>query len=95
MYRRKTPLGNYAYMVANYSEGKRRFDSYATEAAAMEAATKLAKQLSEREVLAAAMTNEQASEYAASIQKCYRHFGRWQSKPSVDCFGNGGCLGRQ
>ena len=61
MYRRRTPLGNYAYMVANYADGNRRFDSYSTEAAALEAANKLAKQLSEREVLAAAMTNEQAS----------------------------------
>ena len=55
-------------MVANYSEGKRRFDSYADEALAMEAAKKLARQMCEREVLAAAMTNEQASEYAASVQ---------------------------
>ena len=69
MYRRRTPLGNYAYMVANYADGNRRFDSYSTEAAALEAANKLAKQLSEREVLAAAMTNEQASEYAAAVQK--------------------------
>ena len=69
VYRRKTPLGNFAFMVVNYSTGKRRFDSYASEAAALEAANKLARQMSEREVLAAAMTNEQASEYAAAVQK--------------------------
>jgi integrase len=56
-------------MVANYADGKRRFDSYADEALAIESAGKLARQLSEREVLAAAMTNEQASEYAAAVQK--------------------------
>jgi integrase len=56
-------------MVANYADGKRRFDSYADEAEAIEAAGTLARQLSERQVLAAAMTNEEASEYAASVQK--------------------------
>lgn len=69
VYRRQTPLGNFAYMVANYAGGKRRFDSYASEGEAIEAAGKLARQMSEREVLAAALTNEQASEYAAVIQK--------------------------
>ena len=47
-------------MVANYAHGKRRFDCYATEADALDAANRLARQLSEREVVAAAMTNEQA-----------------------------------
>ena len=68
VYRRKTPLGNFAFMVANYSGEKRRFDSYGSEALALEAATKLARQMSEREVLAAAMTNEQAQEYASGVQ---------------------------
>ena len=69
VYKRKAPNGSVCYMVSNYADGKRRFDSYADEALALEAAGKLARQLSEREVLAAAMTNAQASEYAASIQK--------------------------
>lgn len=55
-------------MVANYSEGKRRFDSYPTEDEAIFEANKLAKKLSERQVVAAAMTNEQAAEYAAAVQ---------------------------
>lgn len=55
-------------MVANYADGKRRFDCYGKEAEAIEAANKLARQLSEREVLAAAMTNEEAGEYAAAVQ---------------------------
>src|ERR1035441_5778419 len=72
VYRRQTPTGNFAYMVANYADGKRRFDSYADESLALEAANKLARQLSECEVLAAAMTNEQASEYATAVQKIGR-----------------------
>jgi integrase len=68
VYRRHTPSGNPAFMVANYANGKRRFDSYATEADALDAASRLARQLSERDVLAAAMTNEQAAEYAAAVQ---------------------------
>ena len=68
VYRRRTPSGNSAFMVANYANGKRRFDSYADETLALEAADKLARQLSERDVLAAAMTNEQAAEYAAAVQ---------------------------
>ena len=55
-------------MVANYANGKRRFDSYPTEPDALEAANRLARQLSEREVLAAELTNEQASEYTAATQ---------------------------
>ena len=55
-------------MVANYANGKRRFDSYADETLALEAADKPARQLSEREVLAASMTNKEASEYAAAVQ---------------------------
>jgi integrase len=69
VYRRVAPNGSPCFMVVNYSTGKRRFDSYPTEAEAIEAAAKLARQMSERQVLAAAMTNEQASEYAAAIQK--------------------------
>lgn len=55
-------------MVANYADGKRRFDCYATEADALDAANTLARQLSQREVVAAAMTNEQAADYAAAVQ---------------------------
>ena len=69
VYKRIAPNGSPCFMVANYSTGKRRFDSYGSEAEAVESATKLARQMSERQVLAAAMTNEQASEYAASVQK--------------------------
>jgi hypothetical protein len=68
VYRRQTPSGNFAFMVANYSGEKRRFDSYATEADAMDAATKLARQLSQRDVLGASMTKEQSIEYASAIQ---------------------------
>ena len=69
VYRRIAPNGSRCFMIADYSTGKRRFLSFADEALAVEKAGKLAKQLSEREVLAAAMTNAQASEYAAAVQK--------------------------
>ena len=68
VYRRKTPLGNFSFMVANYADGKRRFDSYANEAEAIEAAGKLARQLSARDVIGASMTREQSVEYAAAVQ---------------------------
>lgn len=68
IYRRKTPSGGTGFLVANYSGGKRRLDSYPTEAEAMSAAERLARQLSQRDVLAASLTNEQAAEYASAVQ---------------------------
>ncbi len=69
VYRRHTPSGNYAYMVANYADGqRRRFDSYANEAAALAAADTLAKRLDARDYVAAAMTRDQAIEYATADQ---------------------------
>jgi hypothetical protein len=65
VYKRKTPLGNVAFMVANDSGEKRRFDSYSTENGALEAANKLASQLSQRDVISASMTREQSIEYAS------------------------------
>jgi integrase len=56
-------------MVVNYSDqNKRRFDCYSGEQEAIEAATKLARQMSERDVLSASMTREQSLEYAAAVQ---------------------------
>lgn len=55
-------------MVANYAEGKRRFDSYALEAEALEEAAKLARRMSERDVLSASMTRDQSLDYAAAAQ---------------------------
>jgi integrase len=68
VYRRKTPQGNFAYMVANYATGKRRFDSYATEGEATEAALRLARQLSIQDTKAAAMTEAQAVEYVRASE---------------------------
>jgi len=68
IYRRRTPAGRDNFMVSNYSSGKRRFDSYPTEADAQEAALKLAKQLAKRQVVAASMTNTQAADYAAAME---------------------------
>jgi hypothetical protein len=65
VYRRKTPAGNFAFMVSNYADGeRRRFDSYANEADAIAAATKLAQRLDSRDYVAASMTREQAIEFA-------------------------------
>ena len=68
IYRRATSAGSTGYMVANYAGDKRRFDSYTTEAEALVAAGRLVRQLSERQVVAASLTNEQAAEYAAAVQ---------------------------
>ena len=65
VYRRTTPAGNFSYMVSNYADGeRRRFDSYANEADAISAATKLAQRLDSRDYVAASMTREQAIEFA-------------------------------
>ncbi len=68
IYRRQAPNGALCFMVANYAAGKRRFDSYADEADAVDAANRLARQLSSQDVLAASLTNEQAADYAAAVQ---------------------------
>ena len=73
IYRRKTPTGGTAFMVSNYSGGQRRLDSYAKEADALDAAQRLARQLSERQVVAASLTNEAASNYAAAVQALASH----------------------
>ncbi|MGC9943802.1 MAG: hypothetical protein ABSE48_18395, partial [Verrucomicrobiota bacterium] len=75
IYKRKMPNGEPGFLVANYADHhangkrKRQLDSYATETDAVDAATTLARKLSKMDVLAAQMTNSQASEYAASVQK--------------------------
>ena len=68
VYRRTTPVGKPGFMVVNYANGKRRFDSYADEAEALEAAGRLARQLSERDVIGASMTRDEALEYASARQ---------------------------
>lgn len=69
IYRRSTPRGNHAFMVANYSNPKkRRFDSYPTEEEAIEQATTLAKRMSERDSVAASMTHQDAMDYASAVQ---------------------------
>jgi integrase len=73
VYRRITPSGNLGYQVANYASGKRRLDSYPTEVKAVEAANRLARQLSERQVVAASLTNAEAADYAAAVQSLKPH----------------------
>ena len=73
IYRRKMPSGNWGYRIPNYSSGKRCFDCYANEAEAIEAATHLARKLSERQHVAANMTNSEAAGYAAAVQSLEPH----------------------
>ena len=56
------------YRISNYSSGKCRFDCHTDEAQAIEAATRLARKLSERQHVAANMTNSEAAGYAAAVQ---------------------------
>jgi integrase len=67
VYRRKMPNGNWGFMVANYSSGKRRWDSYPNEAKAIEAAKLLARRMSKQQVVAASMTNADAAAYTAAV----------------------------
>ena len=67
------PSGNWAYRIPNYSSGKRRFDCHPDEAGAIEAATRLARKLSERQHVAANMTNSEAAGYAAAVQSLEPH----------------------
>jgi hypothetical protein len=55
-------------MVGNWAEGRRRLDCYGSEQDALEAAKRLARQLSERAVAAASMTNGQAADYASAVR---------------------------
>jgi integrase len=68
VYKRTMPNGSPGFMVANYSGEKRRFDSYTAEADAVEAANRLARQLSERDTKAATMTETQAVEYVRATE---------------------------
>jgi integrase len=57
-------------MVANYADGeRRRFDCYACETDALEAAEKLARRLDSRDYVAASMTRDQALEYANAVAR--------------------------
>jgi integrase len=73
IYRRKMPSGNWGYRIPNYSSGKRRFDCHPDETEAIEAATRLARKLSERQHVAANMTNSEAAGYAAAVQSLEPH----------------------
>lgn len=68
VYRRKTPVGNFSFMLANYVGGKRRFDSYPTETEAVEAATTLAKRIDSSAIKAASLTESQAMDYIRAVE---------------------------
>jgi integrase len=56
------------FQVLNCVNGKRQLDSRKTEQEAIEHADKLARNMSEQDVLSASMTREQALEFAGSVQ---------------------------
>ncbi len=69
IYKRTAPNGSPCFMVASYASGTRKFISYASEAAAIEAAGTLARRLSETDTKAAQMTEEQAVEYVNAARE--------------------------
>jgi len=73
VYRRKMPNGNWGFMIANYSSGKRRWNSYPNEAKAIEAAALLARRMGSQQVVAASMTNAEAAAYAAAMDTLEPH----------------------
>jgi integrase len=74
VYRRKTPSGNWAFMVADTSEVddkgkiKRQFRCFSDEALATAAADTLAERLSKRESTAMRLSEAQAIEYVSATQ---------------------------
>ncbi len=72
VYRRIRSDGQAGFEVANYANGKRRLESFPDPTSALDRANQLARQLSEQEVVAASMTNEQAADFAAAVQTLSR-----------------------
>lgn len=67
IFRRKTPSGNWAYMVVHYADGNRRkFESFPTEAEAMTRANSIVNNLNEGHNKAAMLTEDQAMEFINS-----------------------------
>ena len=87
------PSGNWGYRIPNYSSGKCPFDCYANEAEAIELATRLARKLSERQHVAANMTNSEATGYAAAVESLEPYsvpllaaaHTLWPSVPALTC----------
>ena len=73
VYRRERANGTFGFEVSNYASGKRRLESFPDADRALDRAGQLARQLSERDVVAACMTNEQVADYAAAVQTLAPH----------------------
>ena len=69
IYRRRLPSGKYGFQVANYASGKRRLNSYPTEAEALEAAQRLTRQLGARQVAAASISDSDAAVFTAAKEE--------------------------
>ena len=66
VYRRQPPSGP-SYRVSDYSSGKRRFADFADEENALGDAKRIARLLSERDVLGAGIRKEEAGAYALKL----------------------------
>jgi integrase len=68
IYQRRRADGSQGFEVANYADGKRRLESFPDATAALDRADQLARQLSEGDVLAANLRNEDAAAYTSTLQ---------------------------
>lgn len=68
VYRRKRANGTFGFEVANYSGGSRRLESFPDAAKALDRADQIARQISEGDVLAANLRNEDAGAFASALQ---------------------------
>jgi integrase len=75
------------FLVANYSGegGKRRLDSYKTEQLALDAADTLAKRLSKRDAIGAAMTRDDSQQFAVASQELMPHGVSLSAAATVIC----------
>ncbi len=67
VYKRIRAGGTVGYEIANYASGKRKLESKATEEEAIHRARDLARQMSLGDVVAAKMTNHEASDYGSAM----------------------------
>lgn len=70
---RRNVNGKPYFLVPDHTSGRRRLRSFVTEAEAVEAAQDLARQLSTRQVIAAGLTNREAGDYVAAVERLKPH----------------------
>ncbi len=68
VYRRRRADGSFGFEVANYSDNKRKLESWPNAESAVQRANDLAGLMNSRQVVAASLTNDQASNYTNAAQ---------------------------